>query len=138
MNINLLVEKIFSKPPEEKNSIQLQLDYADNEYIFQLLLNILLSAIKFKGYSSINELNNNQLIELKSYFNSFGFDIITSNINNINEYNYYCYMIYVENNEFKFIKKSNFIHSDNIETYRGYYISNEGNYFISVYFKFLI
>ena len=151
MDINIFVDQVFSNPPKPNNSIQLQTEDADNEYLFQLLINILLSSLIYKNYiNDIKNINPNKLFEIKEYFKSFGFDIIISNINDLESKNtdYYCEIQYLGNDKYKFINLSNpylkefvFEASQKLESYKAYYLSKDSekpDFFISICFKHFV
>lgn len=70
-----LAENIFSKPPKEPNSCQLLLDDTRNDYIFELLLKVLLGGINvlYGKTAKMEDVTENIIITLKEYFASLGF-----------------------------------------------------------------
>lgn len=77
MEINEVAEKIFLKEAQADCSIQLGLDEGDFEYIFEVLLNMYLTGFITK-HGEINKLDTfevDQLLSLRQYFKSFGFDM---------------------------------------------------------------
>ena len=93
---------LFSKEPQAKNTCQLLLDQVDNEYIFELLLNILLNGIDILFGKDINldDVNEGSISLLNLYMESLGYklSVIVENNDNL-EYllftdltndNYYC------------------------------------------------
>lgn len=100
-----IAENIFSSPPDNPNTKQLLLDEADNEFVFEILINILLEGLKVKDYFNkenlknsriknfvelisddyIININENNLLDLYKYFLSLGFKI-NIQITNYNEY----------------------------------------------------
>lgn len=72
-----IAKYIFTLEPKNPNSIQLLSDEVDNEYIFEMLLNLLLEGlyILYGNTFNISDLNENILMKLNTYFHSIGFSI---------------------------------------------------------------
>lgn len=98
-----LAQALFSKPPQAARSCQLLLDNVDNEYVFELLLNILLEGVDvlYGKESDITDVNDKIYFELKEYFQSLGFnltlyteergeDVKTIFFTDLSNDNYYC------------------------------------------------
>ena len=75
---------LFSKPPQEKNSIKLQLDDPTIKialHIFQELLMILTDGMKYlygdDGGVNITRLTAENIKEINRYFESMGFNVFT-------------------------------------------------------------
>ncbi|AYV79394.1 MAG: hypothetical protein Faunusvirus12_7 [Faunusvirus sp.] len=73
--------KLFSSEPGEPSSVQFCLDEADNEYVFQILLNIFIEGLVYKKWIdlSVNPfsllVDEDKFIKIKQYFRSIGFDV---------------------------------------------------------------
>ena len=100
-----IAENIFSNDPSEPNTNQLILEEGDNEFVFEILVNILLEGLKLKNYFNLEILKNSKIknfvelvsnnyilninekdtINLYKYFLSLGF-IIKIEVINYNEY----------------------------------------------------
>ena len=100
-----IAENIFLNEPDVPNTKQLILEECDNEFVFEILINILLEGLKLKKYFNednlkkskiinfvelynedyIININENNLINLYKYFLSLGF-IIKIEIINYNQY----------------------------------------------------
>lgn len=72
-----IAQAIFSNNPKEPNTIKLGLDESDNEYVFELMLNILLEGIyvKFGTNFNIKSLTIEVITLLNEYMKSMGFTI---------------------------------------------------------------
>lgn len=71
-----IAQAIFSKSSSGPRSIQLGLEEADCEYIFEILINMFLEGMLIKGYIDQEiHLTSNNLIKMKEYFRSFFFDV---------------------------------------------------------------
>jgi len=68
---------VFYDEPKVARSINLQLEEGDNEYVFQLILNVLLEGlyIKYGSEFDINQLNDDILHKLNEYMKSIGFSL---------------------------------------------------------------
>lgn len=157
-SVKQIAQLIFSKPPT--SNLSLTLDEADNEYVFEILLNIFLEGLMIKNYISFDKSNfgslnitTDQFIELNQYFNSFGFKINCDQIE-FNEYigltnetylNRYCSIHINENQGYYFGINLNFYKQlgfdfnahNNLNKYVATYITSNNNsndkivYFIS-------
>lgn len=84
-NTRYIAEKIFTKPPQSKNSIELGLEEETanialregiDQYIFEILSVILMHGIEILfGHRNILELTENNFFLLQEYANSFGYNI---------------------------------------------------------------
>ena len=72
-----LAQTLFSKPPQAAKSCQLILDNVDNEYVFELLLNVLLEGVDvlYGKDSDIADVNDIVYYQLKEYIASLGFNL---------------------------------------------------------------
>lgn len=82
MELEDITHTIFSQPPKESNSIQLDFsDYKlDSEALFKQLLMIFTDGMKLlygdqNGKVDLSSLTDDDFIKVKLYFRSFGFDI---------------------------------------------------------------
>jgi hypothetical protein len=72
-----IAKKIFMNDPKAPFTIRLGLEEVDHEYVFQIILNILLEGlyIKFGSNFDIGQLNVDILCHLNQYMNSMGFQL---------------------------------------------------------------
>lgn len=72
-----LAQQLFTNPPKETNSCQLILDQADSEYIFELLINVLIEGIKvlYGVDASLDQVTDTIYHKLREYFHSIGFNV---------------------------------------------------------------
>lgn len=72
-----IAEKIFNENPKKPNTIQLGVDEIDDEYVFELLLNILLEGIfvKYGDEFKPDYLTIDKLEKLNEYMKSMGFTV---------------------------------------------------------------
>jgi hypothetical protein len=86
-NISEIVEGIFSQPPKEENSIQLQLEDEEtsriaeesgvDEFVFNILCLITLGGIEYLfGHKNILELTESQFNYIQEYVRSYGYHIV--------------------------------------------------------------
>lgn len=87
-NLREIAEAIYSKPPGEKNTVQLQLEeqtYNESgKYIvFEILYLITYYGIRILyGDIKITDLSRDQMELVKRYVRSYGYDLIVLNENN--------------------------------------------------------
>jgi hypothetical protein len=77
MDPSTLAQTLFASPLRPVNSCQLQLDECDDEYIFQLLLNVLNEGIviKYGENADLGQVNDQIKQTLNDYMNSIGFNV---------------------------------------------------------------
>ena len=104
MDLIQQAHQIFSQPPQEKSSIQLVIEEADNEIVHEMLLTILMEGITRLGYIKENkiDLGNNDIATLKDYFASFGFFIGLNTSENLEEKNYFS-RIKIQDNKYQLL-----------------------------------
>ena len=93
-NENDFIEYIFSKQPQNKNTIKLELGGPNNDcdiglHIFKQLLQIFTDSVLFlysnnKKKIDVNELSSDNFSTLNKYFNSFGYELILNIYNSEN------------------------------------------------------
>jgi hypothetical protein len=97
-----IAEFIFSKPPQEPCTIQIFADENDDEYIFQLLLNIFMEGLA-KNYNNLDNIDLGKFSEnfdkhipiLEKFIHSVGFNLKIEKLDRTNENkehfdDYYC------------------------------------------------
>lgn len=93
-DLDKFIDSIILNPPKNKKSIYINFDNVDSNELFNNLLYIFKNILKKKYGSNnekidINTLNQIEIYELISYFESFGINLILK-IYNIRDYsNYY-------------------------------------------------
>ena len=156
IDIDTLIDNIIVKSNQNKltdNSNQLILDDSDNEYIYQILINIFtkfiirLDGVIYKMNSNkgvIESFNLKKIDIIKSYFRSMGFNLHIDIHFNLDEYdllinenyqNRYCKISYRYNDlpEFNFLLSQNFRNKiqnnpeynlpNNLYIFKGYYVN---------------
>lgn len=114
-----IAQFIFSDMPNDTiNKLQLIENDIDCEYIFQILINILLEGIEIKGYLYKNFISQDDIYILNQYMNSLGFTLHMKSFDSSN--NIYCFALYDPN--LKFIINKNFEHSDQLNQYKCQYL----------------
>lgn len=132
LSVSKIAEFIFVNDPKPKHSIQLISDEADSEYIFELLLNILLEGlyVLYGPDFDINNISFGIFLKLNQYLNSIGFKINKyDNKKNMS----YC-TIKKTNDKHKpyiFVINIEYINNLNINEKLDYYLINIGTYQIS-------
>lgn len=74
-----LAEKIFSKPPQDSNTIPLEIEDMDMGDLFEFLLIVFTNGLKYlhgdsNGKVDLSKLSEEQFGKVNQYFNSIGFD----------------------------------------------------------------
>lgn len=77
MDITELVSAVFTKSPQPKKSCNLELNECDNEYIFQLLLNILMEGICVLNDENMefDNMTDKHKFKLNEYMESLGYTV---------------------------------------------------------------
>lgn len=72
-----IAKKIFQNEARPKGSLMLQLEDSDNEYIYQIILTLVLEGLYIKGYVKDGDINmtNNEFIDFIKYIESIGFKL---------------------------------------------------------------
>lgn len=80
IDIDDMINNIFTNDPQDIKSIQLSFDVNDEYELFTILVDILTHGLKIlfgdeNGKVNINTITENDFKTIEKYFNSFGFDI---------------------------------------------------------------
>ena len=80
IDIDDMINNIFTKEPQDIKSIQLSFDVNDEYELFTILVDILTHGLKIlfgdeNDKVNINTITENDFKTIEKYFNSFGFDI---------------------------------------------------------------
>jgi hypothetical protein len=83
--ISTLVETIFNEPPKDPSSIPLiRVDEADHEYVFEILLNVLMEAFChfMPSFDDVDwdDFSVNHITIMNPWFKSLGFEIMVDEV----------------------------------------------------------
>jgi hypothetical protein len=106
-----VAQKIFSESVAPPCSNQLQLDEADNEYIFEMLISIFMEGVETKFGNlkqlDVSLLSTDTLMSLAPYVLSLGFKMNVKILPKEDATNYYCrILLNNEDNMYYFLLKS--------------------------------
>ena len=92
MDLDELVQNIFSKKPQTLNSIQLELEDQDVKGLFEFFLMMFTNGSKllygnYKGHVDLSKWTIDELKVMKQYFASFGISLVVDIYNKIEQYN---------------------------------------------------